>query len=88
MSVLELVSLIGREESTSSVDIVSSSSASQSDITVEERGDVSGEGVDRYNAGGLGFRRIMARFQDRILEPFQSLLPAFLTCVICRTGLR
>jgi len=85
---LELVSLMGREESRSSVDMVSSSSASQSDITDEGRGEVSGEGVDRYNDGGLGFRRIMARFQDLILEPFQSLLPALLTSGIVRTDLR
>ena len=68
----------GREGVESSIDMVPSSSASQSDIKAEERGDISGEGVGRYDADGVAFRRIMACFQD--LEPkcFRSLVLALL----------
>lgn len=77
-SVCDPAALTGREGAKSSVDvdIVSSSSASQSDPAARERGEVSGGGVDRYDDGGDGFRRIMARFQGLVLEAFQSLPPA------------
>lgn len=76
-SACEPAALRGRDGVNSSVDIVSSSSASQSDAAAKERGELSGGGVARYNDGGDGFRRIMARFQDLILEFFQPILPAF-----------
>ena len=79
-STCEPVGLGGRECVKSSVDIVSSSSASQSDVAAKERGEFSGGGVARYNIGGDGFRRIMARFQDLILEFFQPTLPALEDC--------
>ena len=63
----------------SSMDMVSSSSASQSEMTREERGEVSGGGVERYNDGDAsGFLRIMARFQSFNLDLALSLAEAFL----------
>ena len=63
----------------SSMDMVSSSSASQSEMTTEERGEVSGGGVERYNDGDAsGFLRIMARFQSLNLDLALSLAEAFL----------
>ena len=61
------------------MDMVSSSSASQSERTAEEGGDVSGGGVERYDDGVVsGFLRIMARFQSLILDLVLSLAEAFL----------
>ena len=72
----------------SSIDMLSSSSASQSEMTVEERGEVSGGGVERYDDGGVsGFLRIMARFQSLILDPVRPLAEAFLFCERLRLGL-
>ena len=74
----------------SSIDVASSSSASQSETIADERGDVSGDGVDRKcNVGrvGSGFFRIMARFQSLILEPVRSIAPAFLFIDRLRPGL-
>ena len=83
-----MMTLLGRAGLTSSIDIVSSSSASQSETTIEERGDVSGGGVERYVVCGVsGFRRIMALFQSRILDPVLSLAEAFLFCERLRPGL-
>ena len=78
MLVFEWVMLNGREGPKSSADMVPSSSASQSEIVIDARGEISGEGVNKCNDGGVCFRRIMARFHVRILEPVQSLLPALL----------
>lgn len=70
------------------MDIVSSSSASQSEMTIEEGGDVSGGGVERYNDGyDSGFLRIMARFQSLILDLVLSLAEAFLFCERLRSDL-
>lgn len=78
----------GRDDLMSSIDIVSSSSASQSEMTTDERGDVSGGGVERYDDGGIsGFLRIMARFQSLILDLVLSLAEAFLFCERLRPGL-
>ena len=72
----------------SSIDMVSSSSASQSAMTTEERGDDSGGGVERCGDGGVsGFLRIMARFQSRIRDFVLSLGEAFLFCERLRPGL-
>lgn len=60
------------------MDVVPSSSASQSETTAgddsDDRGDVSGDGVDRkYNVGrGSGLRQIMALFHWRIRDPVRS----------------
>lgn len=78
MLMFDWVILSGREGTKSSADMVPSSSASQSEMVMEARGELSGDGVNKCNDGGVCFRRIMARFQVRILEPFQSLLPALL----------
>lgn len=78
MLMFDCVMLSGREGPKSSADMVPSSSASQSEMVIDVRGEVSGEGVNRCNEGGVCFRRIMARFHGGILEPFQSLLPALL----------
>lgn len=78
--------LDGRDGLTSSIDMVSSSSASQSETTSEERGEVSGGGVERYDEGGSDFLRIMARFQSRILDPVRSIAPAFLFVERRRSG--
>ena len=79
--------LEGREDLTSSID-VASSSASQSETTMDERGEVSGGGVERYDDCTVsGFRRIMARFQSRILDPVLSIDEAFLFCERLRPGL-
>ena len=68
----------GRDVLLSSIDMVSSSSASQSEMTAEERGEVSGGGVEKYDDGGVpGFLRIMARFQSLILDLVRSLAEAF-----------
>ena len=57
-------------------------------MTKEERGDVSGGGVERYDGGGVsGFLRIMARFQSRILDLVLSLAEAFLFCERLRPDL-
>ena len=57
-------------------------------MTIEERGDVSGGGVERYGDGGVsGFLRIMARFQSLILDRVLSLAEAFLLCERLRPGL-
>ena len=57
-------------------------------MTVEERGDVSGGGVERYGDWGVsGFLRIMARFQSLILDLVRSLAEAFLFCERLRPGL-
>ena len=57
-------------------------------MTVEERGDVSGGGVERYGDWGVsGFLRIMARFQSLILDLVGSLAEAFLFCERLRPGL-
>ena len=78
----------GREDLRSSIDMVSSSSASQSEMTIEERGEVSGGGVERYNDGSVsGFLRIMARFQSLILDLVLSLADAFLLCERFRSDL-
>lgn len=78
----------GRDDLMSSMDMVSSSSASQSEMTVEERGEVSGGGVERYDDEGVsGFLRIMARFQSLILDLVLSLVEAFLFCERLRPGL-
>lgn len=83
-----MTTLGGREVLVSSIDMVSSSSASQSEIRMEERGDVSGGGVERYDDCGVsGFRRIMARFQSRILDPVRSLAVHFRFCERLRPGL-
>ena len=75
-SIATLLSLVGV---TSSIEVVSSSSASQSETMADDRGEVSGEGVERKCNVGLdsGLFRIMARFQSRILEPVRSIAPAF-----------
>lgn len=55
---------------------------------MEERGDVSGGGVERYDVCGVsGFRQIMALFQSRILDPVLSVAEAFLFCERLRPGL-
>lgn len=74
MLVLEWTMLSGREGTNSSADMVPSSSASQSEMVMDARGELSGEGVNKCNDGGVCFRRIMARFHVSILEPSQSLL--------------
>ena len=72
----------------SSMDLFSSSSASQSEMTVEERGDVSGGGVERYDDGGVsGLLRIMARFQSLILDFVFSLAEALFFCERLRLDL-
>ena len=83
-----MMTLDGRDGLTSSMDIVSSSSASQSETTIDERGEVSGGGVERYDDCEVsGFRRIMARFQSRILDPVLSIGDPFLFCERLRPGL-
>lgn len=58
--------------------MVSSSSASESDTTTgddsDDRGDVSGGGVERIYIVGreLDFREVMARFHSRIRTPVRS----------------
>lgn len=55
---------------------------------MEERGDVSGGGVERCDVCDVsGFRRIMALFQSRILDPVLSFAKAFLFCERLRPGL-
>ena len=68
--------------------MVSSSSASQSEATADERGDASGEGVERKCKVGLGsdFLLVMALFQLLILEPVRSMAPAFLFVDRLRPG--
>ena len=57
-------------------------------MTVEEQGDVSGGGVERYGDWDVsGFLRIMARFQSLILDLVRSLVEAFLFCERLRPGL-
>ena len=56
--------------------MVASSSASQSERTVEHRGESSGEGDEKYDEGGEVFRKIMVGLQDRILEPLEPLFPS------------
>lgn len=69
--------LSGLEGMYSSIEyMVASSSASQSDRTVEHRGESSGEGDGRYDEGGEVFRKIMVGLEDRILEPLEPFLPA------------
>ena len=83
-----MVILGGREDLTSSMDMVSSSSASQSETTTDERGEVSGGGVERHDGCGVsGFRRIMALFHSRILDPVLSIEEAFLLVERLRPGL-
>ncbi len=58
-------------------------------MTVEEGGEVSGGGVERYDDGGVsGFLRIMARFQSLILDLVVSLAEAFLFCERLRPDLQ
>ena len=72
----------------SSMDMISSSSASQSAMAMEERGDVSGGGVERCGDGSVsGFLRIMARFQTLILDLVLSLAEAFSFSERLRPGL-
>ena len=83
-----LITLGGRETLTSSMDMLSSSSASQSETTIDERGEVSGGGVERCDDCDVsGFRQIMALFQSRILDPVLSIEEAFLFCERLRPGL-
>ena len=42
----------------------------------EDRGELSGEEQDKLDDGGLCFGRIMARFNDRILELRRWVFPA------------
>ena len=57
-------------------------------MKIEERGDVSGGGVERNDDGGVsGFLRIMARFQSLILDLVLSLAEAFLFCKRLRPDL-
>lgn len=57
-------------------------------MTTEERGEVSGGGVDRYDDGGVsGFLWIMARFQTLILDLAFSLAEALLFCERLRPDL-
>lgn len=57
-------------------------------MTIEERGEVSGGGVERYDDGDVsGFLRIMARFQSLILDLVLSLAEFFLFCERLRPGL-
>ena len=78
----------GLELFTSSIDIDSSSSASQSETTTDERGEVSGGGVERYDDCDVSsFRRIMALFHSRILDPVLSSDEAFLLYERLRPGL-
>lgn len=55
--------------------IVASSSASQSERTVEHRGESSGEGDAKYDEGGEVFRKIMVGLQDRNVEPLELFSP-------------
>lgn len=76
--------LSGLEGVRSSIEyMVASSSASQSERTVEHRGESSGEGDGGYDEGGEVFRKIMVGLQDRILEPLEPFFAARLVWKGC-----